>query len=136
MIADKQSFLPLFKENGELHGVFVSAELWDKILPVVTPFLDPLARQKKQQLAEPLNDWEDLKRYWDFKYPINVEVVCSICGAKTEDWEKDEPRSFRLKSANLGGYVRFECCGCGANITKRHFKSHIETKCHACELKE
>jgi hypothetical protein len=133
MIADSQGFLPLFTEQGELHGVFVSAEMWRQIEPALQPFLKP---KRKAQSPEPLEDWEQLLSYWDFKYPVNREVTCALCGAHTDNWEEDDPRVFRLKTANLGGYVRFKCCGCGADITKRHFKSHIETKCQACELKE
>lgn len=136
MLEDEKSFLPLFKENGELYGVFLSADLWDNILPLIRPYLqESLAKPQKEQ-AEPLEEWELLKSYWDFKYPVTCQISCSICGVSTENWETDEPKLFRLKLANMGGLVRFECCTCKSDITKRHFKSHIETICKACPQTE
>jgi len=132
MFVEKSPFLPLFNEQGELYGVFLSADLWQELLPKVRPVLEQYLAPKKRVHEEPMLDWEQLKQYWDFHYPVNYEVACEHCGSGTEDWEKDTPRLFRLLVCNLGGYVRFECQHCKSVITKRHFKKHIETTCKPC----
>ena len=78
-----------------------------------------------EQLPEPLADWATLQEFWDFPYPVDTDVVCGQCGSSTSDWQRDEPRKFRLVACNLGGLVRFECQACKARIMKRHFKDKI-----------
>ena len=85
--------------------------------------------RKEQEQPEPIPDWETLKEYWDFSYPVDLDVACEHCGNSTEDWTGDEPRLFRLTSANLAGLVAFKCMKCKAKITKRHFKDKILTEC-------
>ena len=118
----------VYDRDSKLLGVFVSKELWEdvhrSILPVLEEHLAPEDRQDKP-VQEPLQDWEVLKKYWDFKYPVDMDVHCSLCGSQTENWQEDSPRKFLLKAASLGGLVSFECCECGARVTKRHFKDHI-----------
>ena len=78
---------------------------------------------------EPLADYQQLLDYWDFKYPPQHEARCDCCGANSLDWRSDEPRLFRLDSANLGGLVSFVCLGCKAKVIKRHFKDHVSYDC-------
>ncbi len=118
----------LFNERGELYGVFIPAPLWGRIRSGVEAML-PETKKLQPEIPEPLEDWENLKGYWDFKYPINFSVACPQCGECTENWEEDDPRRFRLLAANLGGLVRFECLRCRSRITKRHFKNEIQTEC-------
>ncbi|HMM39316.1 MAG TPA: hypothetical protein PKB11_11220 [Desulfovibrio sp.] len=115
----------MYDKSGELLGVQLSAEAWLKVRETVLAALGP---RPEEERPEPLADWELLKQYWDFPYPVDMDVACSECGAGTEDWSKDEPRKFRLTGANLGGLVAFRCQGCRAKVVKKHFKSHIKTE--------
>ena len=56
-------------------------------------------------------------------------MACEHCGNKTENWSEDEPRLFRLTSANLAGLVAFKCMNCRAKVVKKHFKDQITTEC-------
>ena len=121
---------PFYDGNGRFLGLFISASVWEQVDSEVKPILeDALARnerpKKQKPLKEPLEDWNTLLQFWDFRYPVDKSVHCEQCGNSTENWEADEPRKFLLKTANLGGLAAFECCQCQARITKRHFKDHI-----------
>ncbi len=127
----------LYTAGGELYGVMISPELWSELSSVVVEHLTKTGKMAvRNELKEPMADWELLQEYWDFKYPPNAEVCCEVCGAKTDDWVHDSPRKFTLLAANLGGLARFCCCNCHAIVTKRHFKDCIKTECKACELEE
>ena len=90
---------------------------------------EPAARPEPEARPEPLQEWETLLAYWDFTYPPAYDVHCDCCGAKTDDWRADEPRKFRLRNANLGGLVTFQCAGCKALVLKKHFKKHLTVEC-------
>ena len=60
---------------------------------------------------------------------MDTDVSCENCGSSTEDWTKDDPRLFRLTSANLAGLVSFKCMNCQAKVLKKHFKDEIITEC-------
>jgi len=115
----------LFDEQGNLLGVFLAAELWKKVEPVLAPYLPSAVPAAAPVLPEPLTDWATLQEFWDFSYPVDTDVQCPECGNETSDWQRDDPRKFRLVACNLGGLVRFECQGCKARIMKRHFKDKI-----------
>jgi hypothetical protein len=118
----------LYDDDGNLIGVLIGPEKWSQLAAAVP---DMLAEQKKPEphtIPEPLDDWNTLKEYWDFKYPVDYDVACEVCGDSTQNWEEDDPKQFRLLAANLGGLVRFECIKCKARITKRHFKDHIQVE--------
>ncbi len=119
----------LFDKDENFEGVLVSAELWEKIEPIVAPYLDGNAPvcTEEPEIPEPMDGWETLVSYWDFPYPVNYEVVCEACGNATSHWQEDSPRKFRLMSANIAGLVNFRCNTCKAKVTKKHFKDGIET---------
>lgn len=116
----------LFDKNGNLIGALLTADLWAKVKPMIK---DLLPKEAPPERPEPIGEWETLKEYWDFPYPVDTDVHCDLCGNKTEDWEKDEPRKFRLISCNLGGLVSFKCTGCNARVVKKHFKDEITVEC-------
>ena len=125
-MAHSDHYLPLYDKNGNLYAVMLSAEFWLKYRHRLEPrILALLEEMEPQEKPEPVHEWEELKKYWDFKYPVNTEVECGNCGAKTPDWEQDPARPFRLKGANIGGLVVFICKSCGAIVRKKHFKDHI-----------
>jgi hypothetical protein len=128
MFKDGKFVQDVYDKDSNLLGVFISQELWREVGPEVQPLLDrhlgPETPSTVQQ-PEPVQDWELLKAHWDFKYPVDMDVHCSVCGSQTENWQEDEPRKFVLKAASLGGLVAFTCLQCGARVTKRHFKDHI-----------
>lgn len=119
----------LYDQKGTLVGVLLSPEIWssayEKLRPILEAELQKLAPEQKKERPEPIEDWNFLLEHWDFKYPVDKSVLCDICGESTQDWQKDEPRKFTLKAANLGGLVSFRCCKCNARVTKKHFKDHI-----------
>lgn len=129
-------FLELFDAKGAPRGVHISPELWalcqDAVLPGLTKALyqlDPACRPEPVEKPEPMAEWEQLLAYWDFTYPPAYDVHCDCCGAKTEDWRADDPRTFRLRNANLGGLVTFQCSACKALVLKKHFKKHLTVEC-------
>lgn len=129
-------FLELFDAKGAPRGVHISPELWalckDAVLPGLTKALyqlDPACRPEPVEKPEPMAEWEQLLAYWDFTYPPAYDVHCDCCGAKTEDWRADDPRKFRLRNANLGGLVTFQCSACKALVLKKHFKKHLTVEC-------
>jgi hypothetical protein len=115
----------LYDKTGGLIGVQLSAEAWAKVRDLVQAALSPKAAPER---PEPMADWETLKQYWDFPYPVDTDIRCTACGSETADWTRDEPRKFRLTAASLGGLVAFTCVQCRAKISKKHFKSHITTE--------
>lgn len=125
-------FFELFDSEGQPRGVWLSPELWDRVKEHILPMLLPALNQPKAEppeRPEPLADWETLLAYWDFTYPPTFDVTCQHCGAISEDWTKDSPRKFRLRAANLGGLVTFQCQTCRALVLKKHFKKHITVEC-------
>lgn len=123
----------VYDEQGNFLGVFIGPDLWSRIEGEIAGLLPSLAPAPVIEKPEPLGDWATLREFWDFRYPVDTDVRCAVCGNSTEDWQKDEPRKFRLIACNMGGLVRFECRGCKARISKRHFKDKItvETKPYA-----
>ena len=122
-----EHLIPLYAENGVLHSVAISPELWEKTKHLVLPIFE---RQfEPDEKPEPMKDWNTLLEFWDFQYPVDMDVSCEHCGNSTEDWSKDEPRRFRLSAANLGGLVAFQCQKCRSKIIKRHFKREIQVEC-------
>ena len=125
----------LYSEGGEFLGVFVPPSVWEQIQPLVEDCIKPNVAECKPEKPEPLDDWQLLKDYWDFKYPLNTEVVCENCGSASENWETDNPRKFKLLAANLGGLLRLRCQKCQSIVIKRHFKDKIQVECKSpdCE---
>ena len=117
----------LYDEKGNIQGALLGPEAWAAVRDVVTRTFG--GAKERPERREPVADWELLKQYWDFPYPVDMDVSCQFCGASTENWEQDDPRKFRLSSANLAGLVSFTCCGCNAKIIKRHFKNEIVVEC-------
>ncbi|MBG0777328.1 MAG: hypothetical protein H0S85_12965 [Desulfovibrionaceae bacterium] len=135
MIPESDKITPLYRRNGELHGVLLSPELWEAVKDEIGPILCRAVGMcaQPEERPEPLDDWEEFKAYWDFKYPFSAAVECAECGAHTDDWEHDEDHNFRLSAASLGGLVVFECRHCKSRILKRHFKDAIKFECRPCE---
>lgn len=133
MSATTKHFQPVYDENGKLLGVWLSPELWRKaeavLSPAVDKALDLVAPETRPQQPEPLKDWLQLAQSWDFNYALPADVLCQTCGAASEDWQKDDPRKFRLRSATMGGLVNFECCSCHSRIIKKHFKNKVDVEC-------
>lgn len=123
MPAENPDILYLRDENGDAFAVQLSMNAWAKVEEHVLAVLSPATKEAPP--PEPMADWEMLVQYWDFKYPVNTEAHCDLCGAHTEDWTADDPRKFRLKAANLGGLVSFTCLACNARVTKKFFKDHF-----------
>ncbi len=128
--------LELYDAAGKPRGLLVSPELWSMVRDRVYPqlekalfLLDPSCRPQPEERPEPIADWESLLAYWDFTYPPSFEVRCAHCGQETADWSRDDPRKFRLRAANLGGLVTFQCQSCKALVLKKHFKKHVTVEC-------
>lgn len=128
MSAPSSEILYMCDEKGNVHGVYLPLEVWNVVEATVRQTLAEAGGAPKTQPLppEPLADWNMLKEYWDFKYPVNTEVHCELCGAATQDWSADEPRKFWLKACNLGGLMTFKCLVCGARVSKKHFKDRIK----------
>ncbi len=128
-------FIELHDASQTFVGVFIGPELWARTKDAILPILEAAGQEPTDAAspatppAEPLADFETLLAYWDFAYPPAYDLACAQCGAKTEDWRKDEPRKFRLTSANLGGQTSFCCLACRSKIIKRHFKKHVSVDC-------
>jgi len=131
----KKDIQGFYNEQGDLLGVYISARLWHKISTDVHPILERALKEISQAKAkkedeldtsqEPLEDWENFLKFWDFRYPVEKKVICQCCGNQTENWQEDYPRKFILTAANLGGLVSFFCTKCKARVIKRHFKDKI-----------
>jgi hypothetical protein len=131
MSQQSEPVLFLYDSEQRLQGVLVSPEFWELIKDRVCPLLPAAAPAAAPELPEPLADWETLGAYWDFTYPLSSEVACGQCGQHSADWQADEPRKFRLRTATLGGLVTFQCQQCKAKIIKRHFKDKVDTETQA-----
>ena len=133
MLDKSRPIQSLYGDKGEFLGLIISPDMWNRIEKEVGPILqrelDKLGQEQQTEIKEPLDDWENLKQYWGFNYPVDYDVHCEICGADTENWQEDDPRKFQLKAASLSGLVSFLCLSCGARIVKKHFKDriHVET---------
>ena len=129
MFSKDDEIAHVVSREGVQLGVFIPQPLWEKLKDDISACMEKLCSSSEQCEPEPLEEWESLKSYWDFKYPYCADVTCAACGSQTNDWESDTPRKFRLLAANLGGFVRFECLNCKARVSKRHFKDHMEFNC-------
>lgn len=125
---DNQAITELFDSEGNLIGALLSAEAWSTLKPLLPAGLKPT--QEKPANPEPIADWETLKSFWDFPYPVDMDVACGTCGTSTADWSQDEPRRFRLTAAGLSGLVTFQCQTCQSKIIKKHFKDEIVVETH------
>ena len=121
-----QHVTELYDKHGTLLGVQLSPEAWAVARAAVEAHFAPA--QPEPDIPERLADWEMLKSYWDFPYPVDTDVHCDACGNHTEDFQADEPRKFRLTAANLGGLVTYACLNCRSKIIKRHFKKEITSE--------
>ncbi|MGL1863483.1 MAG: hypothetical protein OCC46_13240 [Pseudodesulfovibrio sp.] len=119
----------LFDKDGELIGCLLSAEAWNHVKKDVFTTLGLEDETPVVEKKEPTGDWEYLKASWDYPYPVDTDVHCEHCGNATEDWADDEPRLFRMTSANIAGLVSFKCMKCQAKISKKHFNKEIKTEC-------
>ncbi len=123
-------FLKLYDAKGMLCTVMISAELWEKNKKELEPIINNALKEftceaPLIETSEPLQEWEYFLQLWDFKYPVNTEVFCGQCNQSTPNWLTDTEKKFRLKSAQLGGLVVFDCQCCGATVRKKHFKDHF-----------
>ncbi len=119
----------LYDKDGKLIGCLLSAEAWNHVKAEILSSLGIENKTPEAEITEPVADWETLKEYWDFAYPVDTDVACENCGNATEDWTQDTPRRFYLTAANLAGLVSFSCTSCKAKIVKKHFKDEIITEC-------
>lgn len=119
----------LYDQNNQLYGVLLSPEFWEEAKSVLMPLLEKKSAAL-EEAPEPVKDWKMLLDYWDFQYPPDTRVECEHCGNVTEDWMNPEGKTFRLKAANLGGLVNFQCLNCRSRVIKRHFKDHYRFECH------
>jgi len=130
MTDDSMKFHILHDAKGTPFGVLIEPGLWSVVEKEVRPILDRATGRNRDETApEPLGDWKQLQEYWDFDYPVDMDVACPACGTATQNWQEDEPRRFRLCACSLGGLVRFVCQSCHARILKRHFKDKIKVEC-------
>ncbi|HMB31488.1 MAG TPA: hypothetical protein VKN82_06670 [Desulfohalobiaceae bacterium] len=133
MINKDKLMQDLYDRDGQLMGVWISAPLWHQIENRVEKELQNALTSLQgeapaKDIKEPLADWDLLKKYWDFKYPVDMDVYCEYCGNQTKNWEQDNPRKFLLKAASLGGLVTFQCVHCSSRILKKHFNDHIKVE--------
>jgi len=121
----RPAFEELYDKSGEPLGAILGPEAWILVRDIIlTRFAPAVAKE----IPEPLSDWNELVQFWDFKYAVDRDCACPLCGNSTENWERDEPRKFRLTAANLGGLVTFRCMSCKAKLLKRHFKDVIKVE--------
>ena len=113
----------LYNADGSLIGVLLSPDAWKVAEPALRGEFTP--QEADPEPKEQLSDWETLKSFWDFPYPVDTDVTCGACGAATRDFQADDPRKFLLTAASLSGLVSFYCRSCKAKIIKRHFKDEI-----------
>lgn len=121
----RPAFQEMYDKSGEATGAILGPEAWLLVRDIILTRFAPTAPAEK---PEPLSDWNELVQFWDFKYEVDRDCACTLCGNSTENWELDEPRKFRLTAANLGGLVVFRCMSCKAKVLKRHFKDVIKVE--------
>lgn len=118
--------------DGELVSVQLSPVLWQRVKSRVLAaeqwLLDDASPYSR---PEPLEAVEELKKYWDFKYPYAPDVHCDQCGTISLDWENDPLHPFHLTNANFAGLLVFKCKNCGSTVRKKHFKDHMVFECSA-----
>uniref|UniRef100_A0A7C3WCG2 Uncharacterized protein n=1 Tax=Fundidesulfovibrio putealis TaxID=270496 RepID=A0A7C3WCG2_9BACT len=133
MIAPDKHFQPLYDQDKNLLGIWLSPEMWTKCQSILSPAIDKalakLDPKSQEPAPEPMKDWQALIDYWDLPYPLPMDVHCDNCGNATQNWQEDEPRLFRLRTANIGGLANFECQKCRARVIKKHFKKHVDVEC-------
>jgi hypothetical protein len=121
---DIPDFQEIFDVNGQALGAILGPEVWAAVREeVLQRFSAPIAEPLH---PEPLDDWRSLVLHWDFRYPVDLDCSCPVCGNESTDWEHDSPRKFMLTAANMGGLVSFRCLSCQARIIKRHFYDTIK----------
>ncbi len=120
---DVPGFQEIFDAQGNPLGAILGLEAWALVRQTVLERFASASAELEE--PEPLTDWRSLVKSWDFNYPVDLDVACSLCGNATADWEHDEPRAFRLTAANMGGLVTFRCLSCQARILKRHFDDTV-----------
>ena len=120
-------FLEFFDASGAPLGAMLGPEAWALVRDAVRSRFAP-EPVLAEIVPEPLDDWHALVQFWDFNYPVDLDVACPVCGSQTSDWAADQPRKFLLTAANLGGLVSFRCLGCQAKIIKRHFRDSIKVE--------
>jgi len=120
----------LYDAQGTLVAVLLSPQAYEASRSALADFLPEQDPGLPPEPDERLSDWENLKNYWDFPYPVDTDVLCESCDSRTMDFLADDPRKFLLTAASLSGLVTFYCRQCKAKIIKRHFKDEItsETK--------
>jgi len=121
---DIPGFQEIFDAQGQPLGAILGPEAWASVREVVLQHCAPPASAPEK--AEPLDDWRALVLSWDFKYPVDLDVACPLCGNESSDWEHDSPRKFMLNAANMGGLVSFRCLSCQARVIKRYFYDVIK----------
>lgn len=125
MNMNTDEFQEIYDAQGQPLGAILGLKAWALVQDEVFKAFAPVPQQQTLP-AEPIEDWRVLVKAWDFKYPVDLDVVCTVCGSGTENWELDAPRKFWLTAANFGGLVTFRCLQCQAKIMKRHFKDVIK----------
>ncbi|MDO5484637.1 MAG: hypothetical protein Q4F27_06970 [Desulfovibrionaceae bacterium] len=110
--------------EGHIQAVQIPWEVWQKIEPRASALLSSAAGRDTLP-PEPLADFEDFLKYWDFRYPYSPAVSCPHCGTACEDWRNAPEHPFHLTNANLGGLLVFRCKACGCTIRQKHFRDHV-----------
>lgn len=123
---DIPGFQEIFDAQGQPLGAILGPEAWASVREVVLQHFSAPAAEP--ETVEPLDDWRVLVKNWDFRYPVDLDVACPLCGNESADWEQDSPRKFALNAANMGGLVSFRCLSCQARILKRHFYDRIKVE--------
>lgn len=121
---DIPGFQEIFDAQGQPLGAILGPEAWATVRNIVLQHFS--APSTLPEVHEPLEEWRTLVNNWDFKYPVDLDVACPLCGNETADWEHDSPRKFMLGAANMGGLVSFRCLSCQARVIKRHFYDKIK----------
>jgi len=121
---DIPGYQEIFDAQGQPLGAILGPEAWASVRDVVLQHFSASAAEP--EILEPLEDWRTFVKNWDFRYPVDLDVACPLCGNESADWEHDSPRKFMLNAANMGGLVSFRCLSCQARIIKRHFYDKLK----------
>jgi endogenous inhibitor of DNA gyrase (YacG/DUF329 family) len=114
------SVLYLTDGQGSVKAVQIPVDMWRR--------LEPHARVlagAPPEPEEPMGEFQEFLRLWDFRYSYDPAVSCPHCGAATEDWREGPDRPFRLTTASFGGLLVFRCQRCGATVRQKHFRDHV-----------